>query len=427
MTPLPPKIEIIAVGTELLTPYYQDTDSLYITQRLNDLGLTVSFKTIVGDTTEDLQQCFRTALQRSDWIFTVGGLGPTEDDRTREVLAAALERELVFRPDILDRIKTLFKKLGVSMSAANKKQAYIIQDAAVLDNNNGTAPGLWIEEGNKHIILLPGPPRELKSMFESSVWPRIQSFRSFFLVRRTLKMSGTGESFIESLISDLHPQDSRLNLTMLSYPGQIEIHLTGRSETSEYEAQALVEELRMHLEQRLTPYIFSTSGEELEAVVGRLLTSKQKTLAVAESCTGGLLGHRITNIPGSSGYFVGGVQAYSNQVKLELLGVPAEQVQRHGAVSSEVAGSMASGIRSKTRSDFALAITGVAGPDGGTPEKPVGLVYTALAYEGGIVCERNIFPGNRETIKIRSTQKALSMLLKHLSSPQSGAHPGRKP
>jgi len=414
MTSSPPKIEIIAVGTELLTPYYQDTDSLFITQRLNDLGLTVSLKTIVGDSIEELQQCFHTALQRSDWIFTVGGLGPTEDDRTREVLAEVLDRELVFRPDILERIEGLFKRLGSVMSSANRKQAHIIQDAIVLENKNGTAPGLWVEEGNRHIILLPGPPRELKPMFESSVWPRMRDFRPFHLVRKTLKMSGTGESHAESLISDLHPQDPRLNLTMLSSPGQIEIHLTGRSESSHSEAQSLVDELEKALASRLKAYIFSTAGEELEEVIGKLLKRQQKTLAVAESCTGGLLGHRITNIPGSSAYFLGGFQTYSNQAKNELLDIPEELILLNGAVSAEVAVNMAIGARTRIHSDFGLAITGIAGPEGATPEKPLGLVYTALAWEGGTSCERNIFPGNRETIKIRSSQNALDLLRRHL-------------
>jgi nicotinamide-nucleotide amidase len=421
-----PKIEIIAVGSELLTPYYQDTDSLYLTQRLNDLGLTVSYKTIVGDAAEEMHSLFRVALQRSDWIFTIGGLGPTEDDRTREIMAEALERELIFYPELLEKIAGLFKRIGVPMSESNRKQAFIIEDALILENRNGTAPGLWITKGDQQIILFPGPPRELKPMFESSVWPRIQSLRSSYLARKTLKMSGTGESSIESQISDLHPQDPRLDLTMLSYPGQIEIHLTARSQASEGEAQALLDDLGQKLQQRLEPYIFSTEGEELEEIVGRSLKQQSRTLATAESCTGGLLGHRITNVSGSSAYFLGGIQAYSNRLKSELLEVSEDLIMHYGAVSSQVAEAMANGARQKIGADVALSVTGIAGPGGGTPEKPVGLVYIALAAADGTVVEKNIFPGNRETIKIRATQKALDMLRRYLHAPQKEPIPGKR-
>jgi nicotinamide-nucleotide amidase len=416
MTSAPPTIEIIAVGTELLTPHYQDTNSLFITQRLNDLGLSVRFKSIVGDGAEDLESCVQTALKRSDWIFTTGGLGPTEDDRTREAVAAALGRELIFCPDILHGIESLFNKMGVPMSSSNRKQAYIIQDAEILANKNGTAPGLWVTEKEQRIILLPGPPRELEPMFAASVWPRIQTERSFYQAHKVLKMVGTGESSVESLISDLHPHDPRLNLTMLSSPGQIEIHLTARSDHNENEAKELVEELAENLQMRLQPYLFSTAGEELEEVVGRSLLQKHMSLAVAESCTGGLLGHRITQVPGSSRYFLGGVQAYSNQLKIELLRVPEQQIIQYGAVSAEVAQSMAAGIRNLAHANYGLGITGIAGPDGGTPEKPVGLVYIALESDHGSVCERSVFPGNRDGIKRRASQKALDILRKQLSS-----------
>lgn len=408
------RIEIIAIGSELLTPYSQDTNSLYLTERLNDLGMEVSFKTIVGDEWDYLVLCFKQALDRAGIVIAMGGLGPTQDDRTREAMAATLERKLIFNKPLLQKIEKRFKRRGMSMPPVNKKQAYIIEGAEILENKNGTAPGLWLDTGKERIILLPGPPHELKPMFDSSVWPRLQKFRKKFTVRRALKITGLTESKIETLISDLYPQEPHTRLTTLAYPGQIEIHITVLSEESQERAEEIIQKMENDLISRLKENVFSTTGEELEEVVGRLLRIHKQTLATTESCTGGFLGHRLTNISGSSDYFLQSMVVYSNEAKVYHLGVSADLIEKHGAVSPQVATAMAVGIREKTHSSLGLAITGIAGPSGGTHEKPVGLVYTALASDKGADVVKNLFLGNRETIKFQSAQKALDMVRRHL-------------
>lgn len=407
------KIEIMAIGSELLTPYFQDTNSLYLTERFNDLGMEVSYKTIVSDDWDDLVLCLKQARARADIIVGIGGLGPTSDDRTREALASVLERKLIFKKEILQKIKKRFERRGLSMPAVNKKQAYVIEGGKPLDNKKGTAPGLWLDTGSEIVILLPGPPHELKPMFDSSAWLELQKFRKKYTCRRVLKITGLTESKIESLISDLYPQEPHLSLTTLAYPGQIEIHITAHSEKSEGEAEKRVEILEKNLLDKLKENVFSTRGEELEEVVGRLLRLHQKTLAAAESCTGGFLGHRLTNVPGSSDYFLQSMVVYSNEAKSYQLGVSSTLIEKYGAVSPQVATAMAAGIRQKARASFGLAITGIAGPTGGTPDKPVGLVYTALAWDNGTEAVKNIFIGNREMVKFQSTQKALDMIRRH--------------
>jgi len=408
------KIEIIAVGTELLTPYHQDTNSLYLSRRLNDLGMNVRFKSIVGDSRDDLLECIRNARSRSDLIFACGGLGPTQDDRTKEAFAAAFGKKLIFQPKILSEIEKRFRKRGLQMTDSNKKQATIPEGSEILPNNHGTAPGIWLEDGKNLIILLPGPPSELIPMFENHVMPRLQEYRSGFRARIALKLTSLPESQVETEISDCYPQNPDANLTILAVPGQIEIHLSSFSQSSQADAEARLAEIKEPISIRLGDNIFSESGEDLEGVIGSQLQAADSTLSVAESCTGGLLGHRITNVSGSSRYFIMGVQAYSDAAKIQLLNIPSELIARHGAVSHEVALTMAAGIRARSGSDFSLAITGIAGPTGGTQEKPVGLVFTALAWDNGAEVKRNYFLGSRQTIKFRSAQKALDMLRRHL-------------
>lgn len=404
----------MAVGSELLTPYYQDTNSLYLTERLNELGFEVAFKTIVGDDMNDLRLRVKEALNQADLVLAIGGLGPTEDDKTREAFAAVLKRKLQLSQDILQRIEERFRRRRMPMPASNRKQAYLIQGAAALLNRNGTAPGQWLEVGKKRIILLPGPPHELKPMFEESVWPRLEKERGGYLSRKVLKITGLTESRIEMLISDLYPTKPDVKVTILASPGQIEIHLTSFSPDNALDAEKKIVKLKRNLLSRLKNNVFSESGEELEEVIGRLLRKKKQSLAAAESCTGGLLSHRLTNIPGSSDYFLESAVTYSNAAKVDLLGVPPSLVETSGAVSFPVARAMAQGIRNKAQADYGLAITGIAGPTGGTPEKPVGLVFIALAWEGGTEVQKNLFLGKREQVKFQSTQKALDMLRRHL-------------
>lgn len=407
-------IEIMAIGTELLTPYSQDTNSLYLTEQLNDLGLEVTYKTIVGDDWESLRRSIRNALDRSQLLIGIGGLGPTQDDRTREAFAQALGRELILREDLVKKIRKRFALRGMIMPDVNLKQARIIQGSEALENLHGTAPGLWLETETHKIILLPGPPQELRFMFETSVLPRLAKLRTGYSSRRVLKTASLTESKIESLIHDLYPKTSSLRLTTLARPGQVEIHLTGHSDKSQEEASRNVSLLEQKILERLGHHVFTTTGERLEEVVGRLLRIHTKTLAVAESCTGGLLGHRITNVSGSSEYFLEGVVAYTNRAKSDLLGVPPDLFQRHGAVSPEVARTMAEGIRERTQADLGLGVTGIAGPTGGTAEKPVGLVFVALAQEHGVEISENRFLGNRGAVKFQSSQKALDMLRRAL-------------
>lgn len=409
------KIEIMAVGSELLTPHFQETNSLFLTEKLNDLGLDVHFKTVVGDRWDDLCLAWEQALDRSDFVIATGGLGPTEDDRTREALASVLGRKLVFCEDILRTIEKRFASRLMTMPEVNRKQANIIEGSLALPNSKGTAPGLWLETGARIVILLPGPPHELRAMFESSVWPRLQSFQRKYVYRRVIKTAGLTESTIESRLVDLYPRMPDVELTTLAHPGQIEIHLKSASERDLIQAEQKVGRAVKLICGVLKEGVFTTEGEELEEVVGKFLKNEGQTIAVAESCTGGFLGHRITNVPGSSGYFFRGVLAYSNEAKIDLLGVPAAIIERHGAVSPQVARAMASGIRNRSDTTYGLSITGIAGPSGGTQDKPVGLVYTALAWDNGVHVKKNLFLGNRNAIKFQATQRALDMLRRHLT------------
>jgi nicotinamide-nucleotide amidase len=407
-------VHILAVGSELLTPFFQDTNSFYLTERLNDLGHEVVFKAVVGDERDSLARAVRQSLASADLVFLTGGLGPTKDDRTRDAVAEVLERDLVLREDVLQAIEERFRRRGKAMPSSNKKQALIVRGAEVLANRHGTAPGLWIARDGKTIILLPGPPFELKAICEEFVWPRLARERDGYLARIVLKTTGLTESEVEDRIADLYPQDPGRRLTVLASPGQIEIHLSAFSKESAEDAEALVAALGREIQDRLSLHVFSADGADLEEVVGRLLRTRRRTVAVAESCTGGLISHRFTAVSGSSAYYLEGLITYSDRAKIDRLGVPAETLLSHGAASAETARAMAEGARRKAGADFGLAVTGIAGPTGGTPEKPVGLVYAALSWDGGTDVAKNIFFGPRDRIKFQSSQKALDMLRRRL-------------
>jgi nicotinamide-nucleotide amidase len=408
------RIQILAVGSELLTPYYQDTNSLYLTERLNDLGLKVMTKNVAGDEHDALFLQLKIALAQSDLIFITGGLGPTEDDRTREVLAEVLERKLVLNEGLLLKIEERFARRNAPMPESNKKQALIPEGAEILPNDFGTAAGLWINTGKSIIVALPGPPHEVRPMFDGQVWPRLQQFRAGYSCRRVLKVTGVTESQMEDLIKDLYPRDESVQVTTLALPGQLEIHLTSFSFQAEELAEASLAKVAGAFQAKLQDNVFSTSGEDLETVVGQLLRAQGKTLATVESCSGGLLSHRLTNVPGSSDYFLEGIITYSNASKTDDLGIASDNLRKFGTVSSQIAKAMAAAIRSKARASFGLAVTGIAGPSGGTEEKPVGLVYTALASEQSIDAVKNQFLGNREQVKFQASQKALDMLRRTL-------------
>lgn len=402
--------EIIAVGSELLTPARLDTNSLYLTGELNQLGVEVVAKSIVGDDVDRLAETIRRATAQAEIVLVTGGLGPTEDDVTREAASRALGRPLVFRQDICDAIEARFARMGRKMAEINRRQAFVLEGAEVLPNSNGTAPGLWISLPGGAMALLPGPPGELKPMFEAECLPRLRRLAPPMVIRtRFYRVAGMPESDLDQLISPVYRQYKNPVTTILAAPGDIQIHLRARCEI-EAEAEQLLEEVGSRIESLLGDRIYSRSGEPLEQVVGELLRQPQATLSVAESCTGGLLAERITSIPGSSDYFLGGFLVYTNRMKSELLGVDPDLIALHGAVSEPVAGAMAAGAKDRTGSTWALAITGVAGPGGGTEAKPVGTVVIGLAGPETLRSHKFRFLGSRERVRAMAAQTALDLL-----------------
>ena len=404
------KAEIIAVGSELLTPDRMDTNSLFLTEELNKLGIEVVRKTIVGDNRELLAEAFRDALDRVPLIIASGGLGPTEDDLTRETVAELLGRKLILNDAILRYIEGRFRQLGREMPAVNVRQAMVPEGAEVLENPRGSAPGLWLEDKGRSVALLPGPPRELKPMYQEQVLPRLAKRRSGVrMFHRELRVAGMGESAVEQRIKPIYMRYADVNTTILAAPGEIQIHLriwTGDA----LHAQKTLDEIVQGFELALTDRIYSQDGASMEEVIARLLTINNATISAAESCTGGLLAQRLTSIAGSSSYFLGGAVCYSNELKTAWANVPAEMIQTKGAVSSEVAIALADGIRRSVGSTLGVGITGIAGPGGGSDEKPVGTVHIALSHAGGVK-ERGVrFPGDREAIRWHASQLALDMV-----------------
>jgi nicotinamide-nucleotide amidase len=410
--------EIIAIGSELLTPYRQDTNSLFLTERLNQLGVEVIFKTIVGDSRELLTAAARQALSRADIVILMGGLGPTEDDLTREAVADALSLELRRDPDVLGHLEKRFAARGFKMTPNNAQQADVIPGAVVLPNANGSAPGQWVSgkyEGREKIVmLLPGPPHELKALFDEQCMSRIRAkVPQQFIATRVLKIAMMGESHCDAQVASIYKQYKDVQTTILAGAGEIQLHVKSRANSLAV-AQARVDELVDKLEEELGDFVFSDNGDSMEQIVSYYLQMRDATLSVAESCTGGLLAERLTSIGGSSRYFVGGAVVYSNDLKTSFADVPAEMIQQHGAVSREVAIALAEGIRKRCNTTFGIGITGVAGPTGGTPEKPVGLVFHALASETKTeVVEKN-FMGDRKRIRWYATQQALDMVRRKL-------------
>ncbi len=407
--------EIIAVGSELLTPARLDTNSLYLTEQLNALGVEVVAKTIIGDDVARLADAVRAAVARSEIVVLTGGLGPTEDDVTRESVARALSRPLVFQPDICEGIERRFQRMGRKMAEINKRQAYLVEGAEALPNSNGTAPGQWIEQSGRVVALLPGPPPELKPMFQGQCLPRLERLVPRQVIRtRFYRVAGMPESDLDQLISPVYKKYTNPVTTILAAPGDIQIHLRARA-ANEREAEALLAEVGPQIEALLGDRIYSRTGEPLEAVVGVRLRASNATLSVAESCTGGLLAERITSIAGSSDYFVGGFLVYTNRLKAALLGVDPKLLEEHGAVSEPVAEAMATGARERTGSTFALSVTGVAGPGGGTEAKPVGTVIIGLAGSDGCRTHRFRFLGDRARVRTLAAHYALDLLRKELA------------
>ena len=406
--------EIIAIGSELLTPDKTDTNSLWLTEKLNGIGIEVKLKTVVGDDAARLEETVRDALRRSDIVITTGGLGPTEDDITRRTTAKAVDRELVFHEEIVEDLRERFKKWGRQMPEINKRQAYVIEGAEILPNPNGSAVGMFLETNETSFAIFPGPPRELKPMFENFVLPKLkEKAGEIYVKRKIMRVSGLGESAVDEKIAPIYTNYQNPQTTILFSRSEIEIHLTAQGKT-ESEADELLKEVSTKIAETLGTSLFSMNGETMEEVIGELLSKRGKTLAVAESCTGGLIAERLTDIAGSSRYFIEGVVAYSNEAKVRTLEVSRELIEKYGAVSSEVAEAMARGMRERAKTDYAISVTGIAGPDGGTPEKPVGLVFIGYADENETKHLKAVFPGDRYLIRWRTSQAALDLLRRKL-------------
>jgi nicotinamide-nucleotide amidase len=410
--------EIIAIGSELLTPFRQDTNSLYLTEKLNELGVEVIFKTIVGDNREHLTAAANLAVSRAEIVIFMGGLGPTEDDLTREAVADALGLELHRDLAIITSLEQRFASRGWKMAANNLKQADVITGATVLPNANGSAPGQWISgkyEGRERMImLLPGPPHELKALFEEQCVARLRAkLPPQFIATRELKITGLGESVCDARVAPIYKLFTDVQTTILAGAGEIQLHLKTRAASLEA-AQARVDHLVEKIEEELGDLVFSDNGDSMEQIVGYYLQMRNATLAVAESCTGGMLAERITSVSGSSRYFLGGAVVYSNQLKTAFADVPDELIEKHGAVSPEVAAALADGIRRRSGATLGLGITGVAGPTGGTDAKPVGLVFHALASDAGTDVVERRFPGDRKHVRRFATQQAMDMVRRKL-------------
>jgi nicotinamide-nucleotide amidase len=406
--------EIIAIGSELLTSERTDTNSLWLTEKLNSIGIEVKLKTVVGDDDARLEETIRDAMKRSRVVIMTGGLGPTEDDITRKIAARAMNRRLLLNEKVLEALRNKFLRLGRQMPEINSRQAMVIEGAEILDNPNGSAPGMYLEHAGHSVVLLPGPPREMRPMFETFVQPKLAAKAGDVrVVRRILRVAGMGESAVDEKIAPVYTQYKNPQTTILFNRSEIEIHLTAQAKT-EQDAELLLDGLAGQIEERLGHSIFAFRGEKMEEVVGLRLAVAGFTLAVAESCTGGLISQRLTEVPGSSVYFMEGVVTYSNDAKTRSLGVDAELILKHGAVSAEVAEAMAEGVRRRADTDFGLSVTGIAGPGGATEEKPVGLVYIALSDDAHTEHRKLMLPGDRHLIRWRASQAALDLLRRRL-------------
>ena len=405
---------IVAVGSELLTPLRVDTNSLAITERLNAIGIDVRFKAVVGDDVDEVARVVDLAAKAVDLVVCTGGLGPTADDVTREAVAQVLQLPLDPDPDIVDRIRERFARRGLQMAEINARQAMVPRGATVLENANGTAPGLWLESVSAAIVLLPGPPREMIPMLDALIRDRLApKSDGSGLFRRVLRIAGRTESEVDARAQPIYSRwrgdTVPISTTILAVLGQIELHLTAAA-PDRVAAETALNRAVGELQEAIGVAVFSVDGRSLEAVVGGLLRDAGWTVATAESCSGGLLASRLTDVPGSSDYVERGVVCYSNRAKVEWLGVPEPLIFEHGAVSEPVARAMAEGIRDRARVNVGIGITGIAGPTGGTPEKPVGTVVVAVVTDRGSRVRTLQLFGGREQVKYQSTQAALNML-----------------
>lgn len=406
--------EIIAIGSELLTPTKTDTNSLWLTEKLNEIGIEVKLKTIVGDDKLRLEETIRDALNRSDIVVSTGGLGPTEDDITRSVSAQAIGRKLVYHEEITQNLCERFRAWGREMPEINKRQAFVIEGAEILPNPNGSAVGMSVKINEKNLVILPGPPRENQPMFMDFVLPKLrETAGEIFVKRKILRVSGMGESAVDEAIAPIYKSFETVETSILFNKSEIELHLTAQAE-SEAEAEKTLNDLAEKIAEKLGIAVFAMNGELMEEVIGKLLSESGKTVSIAESCTGGLVSERLTEVSGSSAYFIETAVTYANEAKIRTLKIAPELIENFGAVSKEVAEAMAKGMREKAGTDYAVSITGIAGPTGGTEEKPVGLVFIGFADDAQVKSFRIVLPGDRYLIRWRASQAALDYLRRQI-------------
>ena len=403
------RAEIITVGTEILLGDIVNTNSQFLAKELANLGVEVYYQGTVGDNEDRLLESLEESLHRSDMVITTGGLGPTKDDLTKETAAKLFNQELVFHEESWCEIEAYFNKLGKVPTENNKKQAYFPKEAIVLKNNNGTAPGAILKKDNKTVIVLPGPPREMKPMFEESVKPYLQYLTDDILVSKTLRFYGIGESSLENAIIDIINEQSNPTVAPYAKDTEVTLRITAKA-ISEEVAMDLINPVIDKIEDRVGQYIYSQGESTLEDTVAEMLVNKNLTISVAESCTGGMVSSNLINYPGISSVFMEGCITYSNEAKMKSLGVKKETLDKFGAVSEETAREMAEGIARRYNTNIGISTTGIAGPEGGTKEKPVGLVYFGIYINGKIKAKRYIFNGSRQQVRLRATKTILNDL-----------------
>ncbi|MBW6411478.1 competence/damage-inducible protein A [Clostridium weizhouense] len=409
------RVEIIAVGTEILLGDIINSNAQYLAKQLALLGLDMYNQQVVGDNEERILKAFDDAFKRSDIVITTGGIGPTKDDMTKEVAAKYFNKKLIAHEESIEKIKRYFKTMGKEMPESNLKQGLYPENSIVIENNNGTAPGTIIEENNKIMIIMPGPPNEMKPMFENSVMPYLKAKSDTTLVSRTIKIIGIGESSVAEKIQDLIDKQTNPTIAPYAKEGEVTLRVTAKA-GNENKALKLIEPVIKEIQDRLGENIYTIGEEPIEEVVSKMLIDKKLTISTAESCTGGMIAAKLVSYPGVSEVFLEGCVTYSNEAKHSRLNVSTDTLDKYGAVSYETAKEMAEGVAKTSNTDVSIVTTGVAGPGGGTDEKPVGLVYIGLYIKGKVSVEKHIFKGDRNKVRTQATIRGLDMVRRGLMS-----------
>lgn len=407
------KCEILSVGTEILLGDILNTNSRYLSKELANLGIDVYYHQVVGDNRERILSALKEAFSRSDIIITTGGLGPTKDDMTKELVAEFLGMDMYLHEESLKKIEDYFKKMGRIPVKSNEKQAYFPKEAIILENNNGTAPGAIFEKDGKAIIVLPGPPKEMEPMFNNSVRKYLEKLTGYTIVSEVLRVFGIGESEAESKLQDLIDNGQNPTIAPYAKEGEVTFRITAKGKDEE-EAKELIKPLKEEVYKRLGNLIYNTGDVSIQETVGEMLVNKNMTIGVSESCTGGLVSAKLIEYPGISSVFLEGAVTYSNEAKMRTLNVKKDTLEKFGAVSEETAIEMAEGIAKRCGSRIGVSTTGIAGPGGGTEEKPVGLVYIGVCIDGKTKVERHVFSGNRNAVRNKASMTALNMIRKSL-------------